>query len=127
MAYRATPHSTTGCSPNMLVCDRENSMPCGIMYEQKGAVYNRQHGCFCEYVDKLRKSMVAAYVRARQTMGIPANRQRIYHDKDTATHFFKPGDWVLYWNKTRSQQTLSCGWTGPYVVIEKVSPVDYVI
>ncbi len=53
MAYRATPHSTTGFSPNMLVYDRENSMPCDILYGQIGAVYNRQHSYFYEYVNKL--------------------------------------------------------------------------
>ncbi len=71
--------------------------------------------------------MVTAYVRARQTMGTAANRQRIYHDEDTVTHFVKPGNSVLYWNKPRSQQTLLCGWTGPFVVVEKLSPVDYKI
>ncbi len=79
MAYRATPRSTTGFSPNMLVYGRENSMPCDIMYGQTGAVYNRQHSSFCEYVDKLQNNMVASYVRAHQTMGTAAKRQRIYH------------------------------------------------
>ncbi len=60
-------------------------MPCDIMYGLTGAVYNKQHDCFCEYVDKRRTSMVSAYVRASQTMGIAANRQKIYHDKYTAT------------------------------------------
>ncbi len=71
--------------------------------------------------------MVSAYVRARQTMCIAVNRQRIYHDEDTATRFFKPVDWVLYWNKPKLLQTLSSSWTGPFVVVEKVSPVDYTI
>ncbi len=39
-----------------------------IMYGQTGAVYNIQHGCFCEYVDKLRTNTVSTYVRACQTM-----------------------------------------------------------
>ncbi len=60
--------------------------------------------------------MVSAYIRERQTMGIAANRQRVYHDEDTATRFFKPGNWVLYWNKPKSLQTLS---SGPYIVVEK--------
>ncbi len=119
MACRATPHPTTGFSPNMLVYGRENSMPSDVMYGQTGAVFNRQHSCFCEYVDKLRINMVAAYVRACQTMGTEANKIFFYHDEDTATRFFKLSDWVLYWNKSRSQQTLSCGWTGPFVVVEK--------
>ncbi len=64
MAYRATLHSTTGFSPNMLVYGREHSIPCDIMYGQTGAVYNRQHSCFCEYVDNPRTNIVVAYVRA---------------------------------------------------------------
>ncbi len=71
--------------------------------------------------------MVAAYVRARQTMGMAVNRQRVYHDEDTTTCFFKPGDWVLYWNKPKSLQTLSSGWTEPFIMVEKVSLVDYTI
>ncbi len=76
MAYRATPYSTTVFSPNMMVYGKGNSMPCDIIYGQTGAVYNRQHCCFCEYIDKLRTNMVSAYVHARQTMGIAANRQK---------------------------------------------------
>ncbi len=127
MAYQATPHSTTVFSPNVMVYGKENAMPCDIMYGQTGAVYNRQHGCFCEYVVKLRTNMVLVYVRAHQTMSIAANRQRIYHDEETATRFFKPGDCFFYWNKPKSLQTLSSGWTGPFVVVEKVTPIDYTI
>ena len=127
MAYRATPHTTTGFSPNMLVYGRENTMPCDIMYGQTGALYNKRHGCYCEYVDELKNNMVAAYVRARQSMGVAASRQKVYHDEDTVMRFFKPGDWVLYWNKPKSLKTLSCGWTGPYVVVKKLNFVDYLI
>ncbi len=70
---------------------------------------------------------MTTYVCARHTMGIAANRQRVYHDENTATRFCKPGDWVLYRNKPESLQTLSCGWTGPYVVVVKVSHVHYTI
>ncbi len=37
---------------------------------------------------------------------------------------FMKGDWVIYWHKPTAMQTLYSGWTGPYVVIEKVSVVD---
>ncbi len=32
---------------------------------------------------------------------------------------------VIYWHKPTAMQTLSSGWTGPFVVTEKVSVVDY--
>ncbi len=58
----------------MMVYIRENSMLCDIMYGQTRAVYNKEHSCFCEYVNKLRTNRVAAYVHVRQTMGMAANR-----------------------------------------------------
>ncbi len=71
------------------------------MYVQTGNVYNRQHSCFCEYVNKLRTNMVTTYVHAHQSMGMATNRHKVFHDEDTATHFIQPGDWVLYWNKPK--------------------------
>ncbi len=44
---------------------------------------------------------------------------------DTAPRHFKKGDWVIYWHKPTAMQTLSSCWAGPYVVIEKVSVVNY--
>ncbi len=54
-----------------------------------------------------------------------ANRQKMYYERDTAPCHFKKGYWVIYWHKPTAMQTLSSGWTGPFVVIEKVSVVDY--
>ncbi len=58
-------------------------------------------------------------------MGEADIRQKMYYNRDTAPCHFKNGDWVIYWHKPTAMQTLSSGWTGPYVVIEKVSVVDY--
>ncbi len=69
--------------------------------------------------------MVDAYLRTRKCLGDAATRQNMYYDRDTAPRHFKRGDWVIYWHKPNAMQTLSSGWTGPYVVIEKVSVIDY--
>ncbi len=71
--------------------------------------------------------MVVAYVLVRQTVSVAANRQKVYHDEDTAMPFFKPSNLCLYWNKPKSQQTLFSSWTDPYLVVEKMSPVHYLI
>ncbi len=106
----------------------ENSIPCDIIYGQTGAGTINRIFVFVNMLTHLiRTNMVAAYVCACQTMGMAANRQRIYHGKGTATHSFKPGDWVLYWNNPKSLHSLSNGWTGPFVMVENVSPVDYII
>ncbi len=69
--------------------------------------------------------MIDAYFRTRTYLGEAANRQKMYYDRDTTLHHFKKGDWVIYWHKPTAMQTLSIGWTGPFIVTEKVSAVDY--
>ncbi len=69
--------------------------------------------------------MVDAYFRTRKCLGNAAIRQKMYYDRDTDPHHFKKGDWVIYCHKPTAMQTLSSGWTGPYIVIEKVSVIDY--
>ncbi len=69
--------------------------------------------------------MVDAYFRTWKCLDDAAIRQKMYYDRDTAPHHFKKGDWVIYWHKPTAMQTLSSGWTCPYVVIKKVSVVDH--
>ena len=125
MAYRATPQSSTGYTPNMLVTGRENNMPCDLTYgtpTSRGSL--RNYNCYCTYVEDLRNNLVSAYFRARQCLGIAAKRQKMYYDRDTAPRHFKKGDWVIYWHKPTAMQTLSISWTRPFIVTEKVSIVD---
>ncbi len=67
--------------------------------------------------------MVDAYFRTRKCFGNAAARQKMYYDLVTAPH--QRGDWVIYWHKPTAMQTLSSGWTGPFVMTEEVSVVDY--
>ncbi len=69
--------------------------------------------------------MVNAYYYYRKCLGDAATRQKMCYDRDNAPRHFKKGDWVIYWHKSTAMQTLSSGWTGRYVVIEKVSVIDY--
>ncbi len=57
-------------------------------------------------------------------MGDAATRQNLYYDRDTEPHYFKKGDWVIYWYKPTAMQTLSTGWTGLYVIKENVSVIN---
>ncbi len=68
--------------------------------------------------------MIDAYFRTMTCFGEAANRQNMYYDRDATPHHFKKGDWVIYSHKPIAMQTLSSGWTGPFVVTEKDSLVD---
>ncbi len=126
MAYRTTLQTSTGFTPNMLVTSKENNMPCDLIYgSQKSRGNLRNYDCYCTYIEDLRNSMVDAYFNARQCLGEAAIRRKNYYDRDTTPYHFKKGDWIIYWYKTTAMQTLSSGWTGPFVLTETVSVVVY--
>ncbi len=54
MAYHATPQTSTGYTPNILVTGKETNMPVDLIY---GSLNSRRHldnyECFCSYVKDL--------------------------------------------------------------------------
>ncbi len=126
MAYRSTPQTSTGFTSNMLVTGKEKNMPVDLIYGyQNSGRRLHNYDCYCNYVEDLQNSLIDAYFRTRTCLGEAANRQKKYYDRDTTPRHFKKGDWVIYWHKPTAMQTLSSGWTGPSLVMEKVSVVDY--
>ncbi len=80
----------------MLVTGKETNMPVDLIYGSPNS-RRRLHNydCYCNYVEDLRNSLIDAYFR------------------------------TIYWHTLTAMQTLSSGCTGPFVVNEKVSVVDY--
>ena len=128
MAYRATEHKSTGYTPNMLVYGRETMLPSDILFGQTNVPPKLDpFSCYCDYINWLRSSMVRAFARARELLGISAKRQKYYHDEDTAPRHFKLGDWVSQYHPPTGAQTLHTGWKGPYVVCKKIGAAGYII
>ncbi len=81
MAYRATPQSFTGFTPNMLVTGRENNMPCDLIFgtpTSRGHI--RNYSCYCVYVEDLGNNLVNAFFKTRQYLWDAARRQ-MYYDR----------------------------------------------
>jgi len=126
MAYRATPHSTTGFSPNMLVYGRENNFPPDIVYGRTtGQAIPQEYKCYCQFVTETRKNMIKSHEVAREIMGVAARRQKRIHDENTSPRSFKPGDVVWFFDKRLSTRPLGSGWTHKFVVVEKTGPANY--
>ncbi len=126
MAYRSTPQTSIGFTPNMLVTGKETNMPVDLIYGSPNSRRRLQnYDCYCNYVEDFRNSMDDAYFRTRTCLGEAANRQNMYYDRDTTPRHFNNGDWVIYWHNPTAMQTLSSGWTCQFVLTEKVSIVDY--
>ena len=130
MAYRAQPHASTWCSPNMMVYGRETNLPVDLMFPppiQEIPWRKGSKDCYCEYVEHLREQLTAAFTRAQTTLKVAAERQsRNYHGRFHKRKF-KPGEWVLYFNKRLSTYTLHTGWSGPYVIVRKLNDTTYEI
>ena len=73
MAYRATPHESTGFSPNYLVFGREHFMPVDVMMGTPSEETRRSE---LDYVKGLRDKLEDAYVEARESLQVSANRQK---------------------------------------------------
>lgn len=58
---------------------------------------------------------------------IAASRQKIYYDKGLKQRSYKIGESVWRWYPPAINNKLGQGWTGPYLVVGKVSDITYEI
>jgi hypothetical protein len=125
MAYRATEHSSTKCTPNMLMFGQETKMPLDLMY---GSPPNQpEFVCSVRYVEWLQAANIKAYETAHRNILGAAKHQRNDHDKTSKIREFKEGDYVWRWYPPNNNQKLELGWIGPYKIIIKRSSLVYAI
>ena len=125
MAYRGTPHESTGFSPNFMVYGKELFMPVDVMMGRPGSESSRDE---LEYVQGLRDRLEDAYDVAREHLQSSANRQKRYYDVNACEKPYKPGDLVWTMNKTRKKgkcPKMQMRWTGPLVVLKRLNDVTY--
>jgi transposase InsO family protein len=123
MAYRSSVQQSTGCTPNLLFFGREIPLPVDLMFGGP----NEEAKCPVEYVEWVRQAMSDAYEMARENLGKSATRQEREYNRKTDARTYKVGDWVWRFYPPKAREKLGKGWTGPYLVIEKLSDVSYKI
>ena len=125
-AYRSTPHSSTGCSPNSLMLGREIALPIHLMLGNETG--ERPYSCHIEYVEWLKASMSENFELVRERLRKAAETQKKHYDQRAVLKTFKIGDWVLRtYPPNMSKNKLHYRNTGPYLVTDKVGEVNYVI
>ena len=125
MAYRGTPHESTGFSPNYMVFGKELYMPIDVMVGSPDDSSNQDE---LDYVTGLRERIEDAYDVAREHLQTSANRQKRYYDLRANESPYKPGDLVWTMNKTRKKgkcPKMQMRWNGPLVVLERINDVTY--
>ena len=118
MAYRATPHDTTGESPNMMLTGRQMTLPLDVI-SQPEREEKTNHKSGSEYVRKLLRDLRACHQRVREMTGRAAMTQKKYYDKRAFLNKYQRGDLVLI---KAGKRLPGIGkwqekWLGPYVVL----------
>jgi transposase InsO family protein len=125
MAYRATPHETSGLTPNELMLGRQISMPIDIQVGLPPESEPREEN---QYLIDLRVRMEEAYAVARENLMAGAERQKRYYDLGADEAKFQPGDLVWLLNQSRRKgrcPKLQRKWLGPMIVEARVNDVTY--
>ena len=126
MAYRATIHESTKCSPNLLLFGEENRLPVDLLYANDLAA-EFENQCPCEYVEWVREASKEAFAKARENLKKNAERQKKLYDRNTFMRTFKVGDWVWVLFPPELQHKFGKGWNGPFLIIKKLGEVNYIV
>ncbi len=125
-AYRATPHESTGLTPNMLMLGREVRLPMEVIHGYTES-RNKSHG---EHVDYIRERLYKAHEIARKHLKEAAQRQKDYYDIKTHLNTYCPGDMVWYLSEIRKEGVspkLQHTYVGPYLVLTNLNNIDYLL
>ena len=80
--------------------------------------------CPTKYTEWLRQSLEGAHRFAREQLGKSSVRQKRGYDKKVRIRQIRVGQFVWYWYPPRSKVKLGNGWTGPYLVIREIGPLN---
>lgn len=122
MAYRATVQKSTSCTPNLVIFGRELNCPIDLMI---GTPSDQNNFCPSEYVDWLQNAMRDTFNFVYEHSHQAATRQKNNYDIGLKPRSFTKDDWVWRWYPPKAKEKLGLGWTGPYLVINKISDLLY--
>ena len=124
-AYRSAVQASTGETPNMLMLGREVSLPLDVMTEAAPEDDHHQPNT-TDYAEDLRHRLRKADERVRADLNHVKRRQKHHYDRKATKGKASAGDFVWLQSRMRKRgmsKKLANRWTGPYLVIKKLSDV----
>lgn len=125
MAYRATENKSTGCTPNLIFLQRQLSCPLDLMVGQPPNTI--EEVCPVQYIEWVKSAMTVTHEFVFRNLGKAAKRQKFYYDRGLKPRQYQRGDWVWRWYPPLANQKLTLGWTGPFLVLKRLSETTYSI
>jgi transposase InsO family protein len=129
MAYRSSLNESTGYTPFFLMIGREMQLPLDCIVPTPDNQSNQSADALTQ-ADKYHAAIAHAYEIARENMGLAQNRQQSIYDRRTFGKRFAVGERVWLHNSVKPKglsAKFHHPWTGPWVVIDQLSDVDYKI
>ena len=94
-AYKATQHTSTGVSPNLLMLNRELNYPLNLMV---GPPPNQNmEQCPIKYIQWVQQAMLNAFTFTHGQLGLAAKRQKRGYERGLKPREYKEGSWVWRW------------------------------
>ena len=121
MAYRASVHEVTKCTPNLLMLNHETNLPIDLMI---GAPPETPV-CPVHYVEWVREASEHAFQFVQNNLKTSAERQKKLYDRKSGFPKFEVGSSVWRYYPPRGRLKFGKGWEGPYLVTGKVNPLCY--
>ena len=125
-AYRATQHSSTKLSPNMMLFGRENALPLHVVLGDPNR--NDDIPGPEDYVQMLRQRLILAHEVAREHLEKSAATQKHHYDHRAKQVQYRVGDAVWLYNPQRKKgisPKLTAPWVKGFVIITKLDDVTY--
>ena len=127
MAYNTSQQSTTGFSPFYLMFGREARIPVDLWYDLPDNCQILSH---TQYAQNLQRTFRKAYSLVRERVSFKHRRQQEIYNKKVHGKPYVKGELVWLFNPaiTRGKsKKFHRPWTGPYQVINQLSPRLYKI
>ena len=129
MAYRATNHSTTSITPNMMVFGRNIIMPSQAVIERPSAISDESVDPEI-YVYQLQETLAKVHGIARRNLQKHAAYRKKYYDTKAKARQLEVGQRVWLHDPTRKPgvcSKLANRWQGPYIVVKRLDDLTYLI
>ena len=125
-AYRTSKQESTGFTPFEIVTGRKVRGPMDILKAFWAKETDNEVKSVYQYVVELKQRLTETCKMAQEGLRTAQAKHKKFYDKKARPKTLKPGTKVLLLLPTKSNKLLM-QWQGPYPVVQRKSPVNYVI
>ena len=128
-AYHASPHESTGFTPNYLMFGRELRVPLDLAFGEP-PVEEGFTPVYADFVEERRLRLRRAFELARQNLAVAAQRRKDRYDLKVRPAKFSVGDFVWYYYPRKlvgKSAKWQAAYQGPFMVVNIINEVNYII